>query len=202
MPEFSTCHSIYSQRCIIMLEEHMLPWLRKWYVGFGLLGEQGTESIHAHFNTLGRTYRSVPEHIRVSTVNNTAPEHVAATPHIKEENKSKRSNQSRRLTFLSAPCTCTFVFKNLHFQQAGSVEKKKSRSHTRTSWLADYILPLSDPALSQLLKIQSVLFLCQKVTHLKSTFRLQTRVNWLMVGRFSPDLVPPAQQEPEWTAIL
>ena len=98
-------------------------------MGFGLLGEQGTESIHAHFNTLGRTYGSVPEHIRVSTVKstsyNTAPEHVAATPHIKEENKSKRSNQSRRLTFLSAPCTCTFVFKNLHFQQAGSVEKKK-----------------------------------------------------------------------------
>ncbi len=34
-----------------MLEEHVLPWLRKWHVGFGLLGEQGIESIHAHFNS-------------------------------------------------------------------------------------------------------------------------------------------------------
>ncbi len=44
-----------------MLEEHVVPWLKKWHVGFGLLGEQGIESIHAHFNTLGRTYRSIHE---------------------------------------------------------------------------------------------------------------------------------------------
>ena len=38
-----------------MLEEHIVPWLKKWKVGFGLLGEQGAESIHAHFNSLKRT---------------------------------------------------------------------------------------------------------------------------------------------------
>ena len=62
----------------------MLPWLRKLHVGFGLLGEQGTESIHAHFNTLGRTYRNVPEHIRVSTVKsisyNTLPHNMWLPP--------------------------------------------------------------------------------------------------------------------------
>jgi hypothetical protein len=46
-----------------MLEEHVLPWLRKRHVGFGLLGEQGVESIHTHFNSLGRTYRSIPEKV-------------------------------------------------------------------------------------------------------------------------------------------
>ena len=39
-----------------MLEEHVVPWLQKWHVGFRLLGEQGIESIHAHFNSLNRTY--------------------------------------------------------------------------------------------------------------------------------------------------
>ena len=76
-----------------MLEEHVLPWLRKWHVGFGLLGEQGIESIHAHFNTLGRTYRSVPEEVArlrllmKEHLLHTAPEHVAATPKIKRRKR-------------------------------------------------------------------------------------------------------------------
>ena len=32
-----------------MLEEHVIPWLREWHVGFGLMGEQGAESIHKFF---------------------------------------------------------------------------------------------------------------------------------------------------------
>jgi hypothetical protein len=72
-----------------MLEEHVIPWLRKWHVGFGLLGEQGVESVHAHFNRLKRTYASVPEEVQqLRTLMNEhllhiAPEHVAATPDIK-----------------------------------------------------------------------------------------------------------------------
>ena len=31
------------------LEEHVVPWLKKWKIGFGLMGEQGAESIHAYF---------------------------------------------------------------------------------------------------------------------------------------------------------
>ncbi len=72
-----------------MLEEHVLPWLRKWHVGFGLLGEQGVESVHAHFNRLIRTYASVPEEVdqlrlpMKEHLLHIAPEHVAATPDIK-----------------------------------------------------------------------------------------------------------------------
>ena len=43
-----------------MLEDHTMEWVRARNVGFGLLGEQGAESIHARFNSLGRTYAFVP----------------------------------------------------------------------------------------------------------------------------------------------
>ena len=42
-----------------MLEEHTVPWAKRTYVRFGLLGEQGAECIHARFNSLQRTYHSV-----------------------------------------------------------------------------------------------------------------------------------------------
>ena len=35
-----------------MLEDHTLEWVNAHNVGFGLLGEQGAESIHARFNSL------------------------------------------------------------------------------------------------------------------------------------------------------
>jgi hypothetical protein len=41
-----------------MLEEHILPWMRKWGFGLGFHSEQGAESIHAEFNTMLRTYAS------------------------------------------------------------------------------------------------------------------------------------------------
>ncbi len=77
-----------------MLEEHVVPWLRKWHVGFGLLGEQGVESIHAHFNKYIRTYKSVPEQVaQLRTLINEhllhiAPEHVAATPSTKRRKRA------------------------------------------------------------------------------------------------------------------
>lgn len=78
-----------------MLEEHVVPWLRKWRVGFGLLGEQGIESIHAHFNSLGRTYRSIPEgvsrlrQLMKEHLLHIAPENIAATPTIKRRKTRK-----------------------------------------------------------------------------------------------------------------
>ena len=36
-----------------MLEEHLVPFHREWRgIGFGLMAEQGAESIHKEFNTL------------------------------------------------------------------------------------------------------------------------------------------------------
>ncbi|XP_065668203.1 uncharacterized protein LOC136088423 [Hydra vulgaris] len=42
------------------LEEHAIPFLKKWGAGFGYYGEQGGESIHHDFNKLFTIYQSIP----------------------------------------------------------------------------------------------------------------------------------------------
>ena len=42
-----------------ILEDHVIPWLRKWHVGAGLMGEQGAESIHAHISRLESQYQDI-----------------------------------------------------------------------------------------------------------------------------------------------
>ena len=44
-----------------MLEVHVIPWLKMWHIGFGLMGEQGAESIHTYFNSLKRVFHSTPD---------------------------------------------------------------------------------------------------------------------------------------------
>lgn len=79
-----------------MLEEHVIPWLKKYGVGFGLLGEQGVESIHAHFNSLGRTYKSIPEEVArlrqlmKEHLLHIAPENISAIPEIKRRKRRER----------------------------------------------------------------------------------------------------------------
>ena len=44
-----------------MLEDHLAPFLRRWKgVGFGIMPEQGAESIHRQFNTLSSRYANMP----------------------------------------------------------------------------------------------------------------------------------------------
>ncbi len=42
-----------------ILEDHTVPWLKRWHLGAGIMGEQGAESIHAHMMRLERTYQGV-----------------------------------------------------------------------------------------------------------------------------------------------
>ena len=78
-----------------ILEDHMIPWLQKCKVGFGLLDEQGAESIHAKFNTLKSSYRTMPDKVeRLKQLMkehylHIAPENIALRPPIK---KKKLSN--------------------------------------------------------------------------------------------------------------
>ncbi len=46
-----------------ILEDHVIPWMRRWKVGAGLMGEQGAESIHAHMMKLERVYQSMPNEL-------------------------------------------------------------------------------------------------------------------------------------------
>ena len=43
------------------LEDHILPFIKRWRVGPGLLGEHGGESVHALFNQLHSRYSSIPD---------------------------------------------------------------------------------------------------------------------------------------------
>ena len=43
------------------VEDHMVPFIRKWKVGPGLLGEHGGKSVHAQFNSLNRRYHAIPD---------------------------------------------------------------------------------------------------------------------------------------------
>jgi len=71
------------------MEEHMIPWLKRWQVGFGLMGEQGAESIHANFNSIERSYKSIPNKVdRLRCVMHehhlrTAPVNIALQPPAK-----------------------------------------------------------------------------------------------------------------------
>ena len=72
-----------------LLEEHVVPWLERWHVGFGVMGEQGAESIHAYFNTLKRTYRTIPEDVTrlrqlmVEHLLHISPANISLKPQIK-----------------------------------------------------------------------------------------------------------------------
>jgi len=40
-----------------ILEDHVVPWIQRWRVSSGLMGEQGSESIHAYIKNLERVYK-------------------------------------------------------------------------------------------------------------------------------------------------
>ena len=42
-----------------IMEDHVVPWLRRWRIGAGLMGEQGAESIHAHMAKLEAQYSGI-----------------------------------------------------------------------------------------------------------------------------------------------
>ncbi len=46
-----------------IMEEHIIPWMRRWRIGAGLMGEQGAESLHAHFMRLERTYQGIANEV-------------------------------------------------------------------------------------------------------------------------------------------
>ena len=42
-----------------LLEDHAVQWANTYHDGFGLLGEQGAELIHAKFNRLGLVFAPI-----------------------------------------------------------------------------------------------------------------------------------------------
>ena len=44
-----------------LMEDHIIPFMKRFHVGAGLLGEQGAESLHSHLKKLEATYSSIPD---------------------------------------------------------------------------------------------------------------------------------------------
>ena len=59
-----------------LLEDHAVPWAKSFHVGFGLLGEQRAESIHAKFTRLSLSYTAITDHDKVQHLLCIVKEHV------------------------------------------------------------------------------------------------------------------------------
>ena len=46
-----------------MLEDHIVPWVKRWRIGCGCMGEQGAESLHASFNQTERAYKNMKDRV-------------------------------------------------------------------------------------------------------------------------------------------
>ena len=74
-----------------VLEDHAVPWAN---VGFGLLGEQGAESIHAKFTRLSLSYTAITDKVQhllcivKEHLISISPEVVAAIPPPQKRIKS------------------------------------------------------------------------------------------------------------------
>ena len=77
------------------MEDHVVPFLKKWKVGFGFLGEQGAESIHAGFNSIRRNYSNMPnsvarlEAVMKEHLSQVCPTNIAKLPAPKPSKKKE-----------------------------------------------------------------------------------------------------------------
>ena len=79
-----------------MIEDHVVPFLQQWKVGLGMLGEQGAEGIHVHFNQLEQTYCNMANGVErlcamvVDHFQQVCPENVALEPPVTTRKKSEK----------------------------------------------------------------------------------------------------------------
>ena len=75
-----------------LLEDHVLPWLRWWRMGSGLMGEQGAEQIYSHIYHQEQVYRGIRDllqrlkFIMYEHMLQTAPELHCLEPLAKKRN--------------------------------------------------------------------------------------------------------------------
>ncbi len=84
---------------IHMLEEHMVPWIRRWEIGTWFHSEQGAESIHAVFNSLKQTHCSIRNpldslrRVMVEHYLRNSPQNILSDLPSKGESESMRTAQ-------------------------------------------------------------------------------------------------------------
>ena len=54
-----------------ILDEYVIPWLRKWNVGAGLMEEQGAESLHTRLHSFQRNFSGISNEMMAIPVRHT-----------------------------------------------------------------------------------------------------------------------------------
>ena len=62
------------------MEHHLIPWVKQWKVGCGIMGEQGAESLCASFNNTERAYNNMRD--RVDRIKVLLQNHLQIQPNI------------------------------------------------------------------------------------------------------------------------
>ena len=82
-----------------ILEDHVVPWLQRWGIGAGLMGEQGAESLHAHVHKLETNFSTIPNKVdrlkyifRMYNLE-TAPTLLSIKPDSKKRKSRKRPRE-------------------------------------------------------------------------------------------------------------
>ena len=79
-----------------MMEDHVIPFIRRWGAACGFYGEQGGESIHQTINNMKRNYNCMPkglERLKYIMVNHlTATNPNAAAKRVPEKKRNLRRN--------------------------------------------------------------------------------------------------------------
>ena len=85
-----------------MMEDHMIPFIRRWGAGCGFyFGEQGGESIHAKFNTLKRNYANIQN--KMDCLKSIMQSHLSSTnPHARVRRVVKKKRNLKRIQVLGA----------------------------------------------------------------------------------------------------
>ncbi len=66
------------------LEDHIIPWIRRYHFGLGLLGEQGGESVHSEFNQLAQNARCIKRD-KDRLMSMMRVHHTKVNPHIQSQ---------------------------------------------------------------------------------------------------------------------
>lgn len=83
-----------------IMEDHVIPWLRRFHIGAGLMGEQGAESIHARMMKLERDFQGIKDDLdRLKYIVSeqalyTAPSLSALRPPVKRRKVDNSSGSS------------------------------------------------------------------------------------------------------------
>ncbi|XP_066935611.1 uncharacterized protein [Clytia hemisphaerica] len=85
-----------------LLEDHVVPFLRKWNMAFGIYGEQGMESLHVVYNGFKKNYVGMPvgtERLKATLDEHflqVSPHTAARRPKVKTRKRKKMSLKEKK----------------------------------------------------------------------------------------------------------